>query len=283
MPYEGYQFLNVEVSGRIVTGTVSAGEMNMITPSLLGEFSRFLNEVADDSDPTVLVLKSATAGFFIGHAQFGNVQDESEAPVVVPRSADGLNVVHAVCELLRTMPKVTIAQIEGRATGGGAAIAMACDLRYAAIGKAVFNSFGVGIGTGMGGGGSQYMPRLIGRSRAMEIILAGLDLDAETADAWGYVTRSLSADALAGHVERVASRIAACVPRVIRETKALIASASTLSVREGLAAEAAMMQTLSAAPAARRSMARYLGFGGETVEGESHVEELLGKVLDVPD
>ena len=85
------------------------------------------------------------------------------------------------------MDKVSIAQVEGRAGGGGAALVMACDMRFGAIGKAIFNNMAVPFGSVPGGGASQYMPRLIGRARSLELILGGIDLDAVTAERWGYL------------------------------------------------------------------------------------------------
>lgn len=279
MSYDSYTLLDITVDDAVVTASVNAGPMNLITPTLLGELRAVAAEVAKDPNPLVFVIKSSNPDFFIGHAKFGEVNRDDESPVIVTREPDGLNIVHSLCETLRTMDKVTVAQVEGRATGGGAGITMACDLRYAAIGRAVFNSFGVSIASGMGGGGSQYMPRHVGISRAMELILAGLDLDAETAERWGYVTRALTADSIEDYVSRIVSRIASSAPDVIRETKRLIGLTSDHSIRDGLKAEASTMDGLKGSAETRLSMRDFLEFGGETIEGEQRVEALLGEVL----
>ncbi|KQW42688.1 hypothetical protein ASC77_23825 [Nocardioides sp. Root1257] len=277
--YDDYQLIAVQAEGRIVTASVSNGPMNLITGELLGELDRLTVEVEADSDALVLVLKSATPGFFICHARFDNLGALRTESTPVSVEDVPMNPVQRLCERLRSMDKVTIAQVEGRTTGGGAAIAMACDLRYAAIGGAVFNSFGVSIGTGLGGGGSVFLPRLVGRSRAMEVILAGLDLDAVTADVWGYVTRSLPAGEIDGYVHTIANRIAMSVPDVIRRTKGLVAGSENLTIEDGLRAENFSMQLTAGTPAAVEALAAFLELGGETIEGEQRMEELLGDVL----
>lgn len=253
--------------------------MNLITPPLLAELERFTSEVETDPDPLVMILKSGTPGFFICHAQFANLSALRTASV--PTSIDDVpvNPVQRLCMRLGSMDKVTIAQVEGRTTGGGAALAMACDLRYGSVGHAVFNSFGVSIGTGLGGGASVFMPRVVGRSRALELILAGLDLDAETADQWGHLTRSLPAEGIDEYVRMIAQRIASSVPDVIRRTKQLVSASGELPVEDGLRAENFSMQQTAGTPAAQAALAAFLELGGETIQGEQRMEELLGEVL----
>jgi enoyl-CoA hydratase/carnithine racemase len=94
-------------------------------------------------------------------------------------------------ESFRTLPKATIAVIEGIARGGGSEWAMAFDMRYAALGRALFGQPEVAVGIIPGGGGTQRLPRLVGRGRALEVILGCMDIDAATAEAWGYVDRAL--------------------------------------------------------------------------------------------
>jgi enoyl-CoA hydratase/carnithine racemase len=276
--YPGYALLKVARAGKIVTATVANPPMNLITGELIEELDRFTTEVAADPEPLVVVLRSSTPGFFVAHARYGDL-DKLKAPRV-PASRDevSLNVVHRISKRLSTMDKVTIAQVEGRATGGGAALAMTCDLRYGAVGQAVFNSFGVPVGTGLGGGATQYLPRLVGRSRAMEVILAGLDLDAVTAERWGYLTRALEPDAIGDYVDGIARRIASCSPAVIRHTKELIAA--DLPLTEGLRDENFRLQQLMVTDEAIAGIRSFLELGGETPEGESRIGDLLGELLE---
>lgn len=280
MAYESYELLRVEVRGRIVFVGIDNPPMNMITGELLGELDQLTMELLTDSEPVVVVMRSSTPGFFICHAKYEDFDKLKMANVPSTRDEVPLNTMHRVTERLRQMDKVTIAQVEGRATGGGAAIVMACDLRYGTLGAAVFNSFGVPMGTGLGGGATQVLPRLVGRSRATELILGALDLDADTAERWGYLTRALPAGEIADYVESYAERIARCVPEVIRRTKALIAASDTVLLTEGLRDENFALQQLSARTDATEAIRIFLEIGGETVAGESRLEALLGELLE---
>jgi len=99
-------------------------------------------------------------------------------------------------ERFRNMPKVTIAKIEGRARGGGNEIALAMDMCFAAVGKAIFGQPEVAVGLVPGGGSTQRLPRLIGRGRALEVLLGCDDFSAELAERYGYINRALPADEL---------------------------------------------------------------------------------------
>ena len=280
MSYSNYEHLTVDFGGGVVTATLCNPPMNLVTGQLLDELDRFTEEIAADPEPLVVVLRSSTPGFFICHAKYGDLDRMRMARVPASRDEVPLNAVHRICERLRTMDKVSIALVRGRATGGGAAMAMACDLRYGAMGEAVFNSFGVPIGTGLGGGATQYLPRLVGRSRAMELILAALDLDAVTAERWGYLTRALPADEIDAYVAGLAGRIAACPVAAVRHTKQLISVAADTPLVEGLRDENFVLQRLMATEEAVAGITSFLELGGETPEGESRLADLLGEVLE---
>ena len=216
MDYINYTRLRIAVRDRVVTAVIDNPSLNMLTRELLADLDRFTAEVAQDPEPLVVVFKSAHPDIFITHAEFANLY--AIQPPEIPTSADqvSLNAVQIICERLRRMDKVTIAQVEGRTAGGGAAMVMACDMRFGAVGKAVFNTMSVPVGSVPGGGASQYMPRLIGYSRALELILGGLDLDAATAERWGYLNRALPAEEIDTFVTSAASRIAACPADAVR-------------------------------------------------------------------
>lgn len=246
MDCSGYQRIRVDVTGRLVSAVIDDAPMNMLTGDLIGELDRFTREAAADPDLLVIVLKSAVPGFFICHAPYSQLHNLKTQTMPQSRDEVPLNPVQVIGQRLRAMNKVSIAQVEGRAAGGSAALAMACDLRYGAIGGAVFNSMGVPIGTGLGGGATQFMPRLTGQSRAMELILGGLDLDAVTADRWGYLTRALESADIDPYVAGLAARIASCSAQAIRLTKQLVAAATETSLTQGLRDENFRLQQLMA-------------------------------------
>ena len=279
MGYTDYSRVKITSQGRVVTAVLDNPPLNLITRDLLEELGRLTAELAADPEPLVVVLKSADPDFFIPHAEFANLY--SILPSEAPEAADEAspNSIHEICERLRTMDKITIAQVEGRAGGGGAALVMACDMRFGAIGKAVFNNMAVPLGTVPGGGASQYMPRLVGRSRALELILGGIDLDAETAERWGYLNRALPPEEIDAFVAATAHRIASCPADAVRLTKQAV-DAAAKPLEDGLRQESFRFQQLMASADSIANIKEFLALGGETRAGEKRLGELLGEVLE---
>ena len=279
--YSNYRRLRVQTDGRVVTAIIDNPPLNLITRDLLDELGQLTAELADDPHALVVVIKSADPDFFIPHAEFANLYSmQSERPPT-SRAEASPNSIHRICERLRTMDKITIAQVEGRAGGGGATLVMACDMRFGAIGKAIFNNMALPLGTVPGGGASQYMPRLVGRSRALELILGGIDLDAVTAERWGYLNRALPAEEIDTFVAATARRIASCSSEAVRRTKALV-GAHEGSLEEGLREESFGFQQLMTSDVSVASIRRFLALGGETRDGERRLDELLGEVVREP-
>lgn len=276
--YASFTTLKVAVEGRVVTATVDNPPLNLITLGLLDDLDRFTRNVAEDASVVVVIIKSADPDIFITHNEFDNLYKLQ--PQALPKSADEveLNRMHHICERLRTMDKVTIAQVEGRAAGGGAAMVMACDMKFGAVGKAVFNTMSVPLGVVPGGGASQYMPRLVGRSRALELILGGLDLDAVTAERWGYLNRALPPEEIDAFVAATAARIALCPPAAVRLTKEAVTLADG-PIEKGLREENYRFRLLMASEESLSAIRTFLTVGGETRDGETRMEALLGDVL----
>jgi enoyl-CoA hydratase/carnithine racemase len=276
MPYD-YQLLDVATDGRIAQVTISNPPINVITVPMYAELSALSKELEADPRLTVVVLKSADPDFFLAHfdvnaiLQFPTDGDAERDPE--------LNDYHAMCERFRTMDKVTIAQIEGRVGGGGSELAMSCDMRFGVRGKTVVNQMEVPIGILPGGTGTQRLPRLVGRGRALEIILGGDDLDAETAERWGYLNRIFEADAIGPFVESLARRIASFPVEAVRLAKQAVDGAEQ-PLADGLPDEAYLFQCLLRTEGAQRNMRRFLELGGQTREGELRVGELNARVAE---
>lgn len=276
MAYAGYNLVRVAVAGRIVTATIDNPPINLITLALYAELARLSEEVAADTDPLVFILKSANPDFFIAHFDVAAILSfPIDKPATRADSDD--NAYHAMCERFRTMDKVTIAQIEGRVGGGGSELAMSFDMRFGVIGKTVVNQMEVPLGILPGGTGTQRLPRLVGRNRAIEVILGGIDLDAETAERWGYLNRALAADAIGPYVDALAKRIASFPQDSVRLAKAAINSADK-PLAEGLCDESFLFQQLIRTDSGQRNMARFLEIGGQTREGELKVADLSGQL-----
>lgn len=270
MAYD-YELLGVNISGRIATVTINNPPINIITPALYQELVGLVAELKDDDSLTVIVFKSVDPDFFIAHYDVSNI-------LKFPTEGDAernleLSDFHTMCERVRTMNKVTIAQIEGRVGGGGSEFAASMDMRFGVIDKTIINQMEVPLGILPGGSGTQRLPRLVGRGRAMEIVLGADDLDAQTAERWGYLNRIYRADEIDDKVAALAARIASFPMESVRLAKAAV-NASDLPIQQGLQEEAYLFARLLRTDSAQSNMARFMKIGGQTREGEMQVAEL---------
>src|SRR3954471_25006535 len=274
MAYEGYEKLRVGVEHGVATVTIDNPPINLFDLGLYLEMRQISTELRDDGGVRVVVLRSATPGFFIAHFDVSLIQSFPTDP---QPPATELNPFHEMCEAFRTMPKATIAVIEGRVGGGGSELTLSCDMRFAAIGQAVLSQPEVALGIIPGGTGTARLGRLAGRSRALEIILGSDDFDAVTAERYGWVNRALDPGDLWPFVERLATRIASYPPHAVAAAKAAVLRAERGVVDDLLAESHAFAGTL-ADPATQRAMARFFELGGQTVEGESRLGALAGEI-----
>ncbi len=274
MAFEGYEKLRVGVDGGIATVTIDNPPINLFDLGLYLEMRQIATELHDDSSVRVVVLRSSTLGFFIAHFDVSLIQAFPTDPQPEPTE---LNPFHEMCEAFRTMPKATIAVIEGRIGGGGSELALSCDMRFAAIGQAMLSQPEVALGIIPGGTGTARLGRLAGRSRAMEIILGCDDFDAVTAERFGWVNRALPPDELWPFVDRLAARIASYPPHAVAAAKAAVLRAERGVVDDLLAESAAFAGTL-ADPSTQQAMARFFELGGQTIEGESRLGDLAGEI-----
>lgn len=267
--------LRVERDGRVARIVVDHPPVNLIDRTLFVELLRATETLAADPHLTVVVLESADPEFFLAHFDVSLLVAATHRGDP-PTLATELNAFDTLCERLRTMDKVTIAKIAGRVGGGGAEIALACDMRYGALGHAIVNQMEVPIGILPGGGATQRLPRLVGWGRAAELILGAVDLDAETGERWGWFDRALPADELDAFVEALAHRIAGFPPDAVRHAKAAML-AGAIDPVSGLLQESFHFDQLMALPAARAAMQRFLDLGGQTRPGERRVAELAAE------
>ncbi len=274
MAYGDYELLRIHLNGGVATAVVDAPPINLMTLPLFGEITRFGAEVGDDESVRVVVLKSANPDFFIAHFDVTAILD---FPIEKEAERSPANPFHQMCERFRTMPKATIAQIEGRVGGGGCELIQAFDMRFGVVGQTILSQMEVPLGILPGGGGTQRLPRLIGRGRALEMILAGEDLDAETAERWGLLNRALAADEIEPFVDRLARRIASFSSEAIALAKESV-NASALPLAEGLIEEAYLFQRSVRTDAAQKRMRRFLEEGGQTRDGEIAVADLVGRL-----
>src|ERR1700716_2220312 len=144
---------------------------------------------------------------------------------------------------LSELPVVTIAKLRGRARGAGSELALACDMRFAARENAVLGQPEIGFGAPPGAGGVQHLGRLLGRGRAMEVILGAGDFDADVAERYGWVNRALPDAELDAFVARLARRIASFPVDAVRSTKQVL-NELTLPGADAIRADARRFQQL---------------------------------------
>ena len=201
-----------------------------------------------------------------------------ELSVVVP-AHDEAAVIGATLDRLRTMPKVTIAQVEGYARGSGSEAALACDMRFAAIGRAVLGQPEIGLGILPGAGGTVRLTRLLGRARAAEVIFGGDDVSAEEAARLGWVNRALPPDELGPYVDALARRIARFPLASIAEIKAVMAEVDR-ALPDELRREQLGFDRCMTRPEPRALMRRFLERGLQTPEGEPSIGAELDRLAD---
>src|SRR5713226_534862 len=196
--------------------TIDHPPLNIFGPDTIPQLDEVITAIETDEQLKVVVFDSAIEGFFLTHYDFlAKIEDTTS----LPPGPTGLQPLLDMLVRLSRAPVVSIASIRGRATGVGSELALACDMRFASREKAILSHFEVGAGIVPGGGPMARLPRLMGRGRALEVLLAGDDVRGDLAERYGYVNRSFPDADLDAFVESLATRIASFDKRVISETK----------------------------------------------------------------
>ncbi len=274
MAYEGFATLAVSLDGGVATVTFDHPPINLLDLAMIQDLDRVGRELAGDETVRVVVFRSANRDFFISHADVALIQT---LPTEPPPKPTKLGLFHEMVDRFRTMPKATIGVVEGRARGGGSEFLLSLDMRFGALGRAILAQPEVALGIIPGGSGTQRLPRLIGRARALEVILGCEDVPADLAERWGYLNRALPADELPAFVERLARRIASFPASAIALAKRAVDAADT-TVEAGLLEEAHCFNLSLATPAAQARMARFLEIGGQTAAVERRIDDVLDRL-----
>ncbi|WP_445147210.1 enoyl-CoA hydratase/isomerase family protein [Dyella sp. Tek66A03] len=270
MPYSDYKCFQLSFDDGIAFVSINHPPINLLDEVLSPEFDRLARELEVDDSVRVVILQSALPEFFIAHSGLGRVGAASKT-VSHTRS---FRLTQMIGERLRNMPKVTIAKIEGRARGGGSEIALAADMCFAAIGKAIFSQPEAAIGLVPGGGSTQRLPRLVGRGRALEVLLGCNDFPAELAERYGYINRALPANELSTFVEALARRIASFPAHAIAHVKAAVDAGAFGSLAEGLLIEAHESDLSVASEVTQARVREVMAAGAETYDSELEMDFL---------
>lgn len=265
MPYDDMELLHVSVADGVCRATIDNPPINLLDVPLMLELDRLGREVTDDARVRALVVDSANPEFFLAHADVTAIRSLPREALIEPEPE--LGFFHAMVDRFRTMPKVTIAILEGITRGGGCELACSFDIRIAALGRAVLGQPEVLVGIIPGGSGTQRLPRLVGRARAMEIILGGADVDAASAYEWGLVNRALPPERVAPFADSLARRIGSLPATAVAEAKMSVLRAEPDPVPGLLHEWQSFTRCLADEESARR-MDAFMASGGQTLEVE---------------
>jgi len=226
-----YTTFNLSLGQGLAIVTIDNPPLNLLDSAMIADLDRLGLALQEDQETRVIVFESANPDFFIAHADLRMFLPEG--PPVTPRDTES---IHEILGRFHKLPLVSIAILSGHAIGGGAEFLMALDMCFASLSGARIGMFEVALGTIPGAGGTQRLPQLTGRSRALEIILGCDEFDATTAERYGWINRALPDEELRPFVMSLAKRISSFPLAAIREAKVAVA-ASTNPIEDGLRAE----------------------------------------------
>ena len=199
-----FQTIKMHQEGAVLFAEMSSPPMNLLGPELVRDLVSLIQQAEADHTYKVLVFKSADRDYFISHVDVTRIKEyRAEAAKLTGEAS-----IAMLFRYLSASRLVTIAQIEGRVRGAGSEFVLACDMRFASRESAIFSQIEAAFGQLPGGGATQHLTRLMGRARALEVILSAEDYDADMAERYGWINRALTENALGDFVKSLAHRIA---------------------------------------------------------------------------
>jgi enoyl-CoA hydratase/carnithine racemase len=265
--------LEVRREGAVLFAGISAPPMNLLSPELVRDLVSLILQIEADEGVQVIVFRSADPDYFIPHVDVNRIGAyREEAKRLAGEPSLGL-----LFRRLGTSRLVTIAQIEGRVRGAGSEFVLACDMRFAARETAVFAQPEQGFGLIPGAGGVQHLTRLMGRGRALEIMLSAEDFDADLAERYGWINRALPARALGDFVSSLAHRIAS-FPAPGRVALKERVNAIALAPPEDFRRDSDLFGEASRTPETQRRFQTAAARGFQTREGELALAQMLGQL-----
>jgi enoyl-CoA hydratase/carnithine racemase len=270
-----FQTLAVRQEGAVLFVDIAAPPMNLLGPELVRDLVSLIQGGEADQAVQVLVFRSADPDYFISHVDVTRIKEyRAEAAKLTGEASIALLFRHLSVSRL-----VTIAQIEGRVRAAGSEFVLACDMRYAARESAIFSQPEPAFSLVPGAGGAQHLARLMGRGRALEVMLSADDYDAELAERYGWINRALPAAALGEFVRSLAHRIArfpAAGRLAVKERVNAIALAPADDFRRDSDAFGEGVRK----PEAQSRIAAAMKRGFQTRDAEMALGRLLGELPD---
>ena len=271
MNLDTYTTLRVSIDDAVARIVLDSPPVNVLGGKMIRELHDALGALREDRSVRVIVFSSANPGFFIAHVDIHILDEMDQLQEIAARNPTA-NLFQGVGELLRHQPQVTIVKLAGRARAGGAEFVAAADMAFAARETAGIGQTEVLMGIVPGGGGTQYLRERVGRNRALELLLTGDLVDADTAAAYGWINRAVPAAELDAFVDAVAQKIAALSPEVIAAAKQLVPPAD---LTDDLHAENDAWAGLVSGDLPAKLMTSALAHGVQTPAGERDLESLM--------
>jgi enoyl-CoA hydratase/carnithine racemase len=268
---DSLETLNVRQEGHVVLAEISAPPMNLLGPALVRDLVSLIQRSEADAAIRVLVFTSADPDYFISHVDLTRIAEYRNEAATLTGEASIASLFHH----LSSSRVVTIAQIEGRVRAAGSEFVLACDMRFAARESAIFAQFEPAFGALPGGGAAQHLARLMGRSRALEVMLSADDYDAELAERYGWINRALPAAELGEFVRALAQRIGglpAAAHAVVKERVNAIALAPADEFRR----DSDLFAEGVSAPEAQSRIRAAFERGLQTRDAEIDLSRILG-------
>ena len=268
-----FETLHVNREGAVLVAEIAAPPMNLLGPELVRDLVSLLQQAEADDSLRVLVFQSADPDYFISHVDVTRIQEyRAEAAKLTGEASIALLFRHLSASRL-----VTIAQIEGRVRAAGSEFVLACDMRFAARESALFCQPEPAFGVLPGGGAAQHLARLLGRARALEVLLSGEDYDADLAERYGWINRALPTATLAHFVKSLAHRIAGFPAAGQRAVKDRV-NAITLAPAEDFRRDSDLFGEGVHAPEAQSQLQAAMKQGFQTREAELALAQMLGEL-----
>lgn len=280
MSYKNYATFKVELNNGVAWVTFDFPPVNIQGIPMLEDLDRLAGTLESDRTIKVVVFQSAHPEIFVAHADTNFLKDMSTK--AVSRDEVELLDLQKVLQRVSQLPQATIAKVEGFARGGGHEFMLACDMRFAARGKAKFMQMEVGMGILPCGGGASRMAQQVGLGRALEIILGAHDFDADRAQEYGTINLALDPDDIGPYVEELANRITQFPAESIEACKRTVYASIDLPIEEALKEEAYWLyQSMSKTPAQKRFQYADNNGAQNDMENQKNWDQLVIGIQDV--